>query len=131
MSRGRTLQHEGIVMPIRAPRICGCGHHVPSGTQCECQRRREAERKARHDRNRPSARERGYDTKWQKVRSVFLKANPRCGRCGAPSTVVDHIMPHRGNMRLFWSRANWQALCGTCHSGWKQSAEHRQAVCDD
>jgi 5-methylcytosine-specific restriction protein A len=29
---------------------------------------------------------------------------------------VDHIIPHGGDMRLFWNRGNWAALCQSCHS---------------
>jgi 5-methylcytosine-specific restriction protein A len=25
--------------------------------------------------------------------------------------VVDHIVPHRGDKKLFWDSSNWQALC--------------------
>ena len=28
---------------------------------------------------------------------------------------LDHIIPHRGDRRLFWDRNNWQALCKSCH----------------
>jgi 5-methylcytosine-specific restriction protein A len=31
------------------------------------------------------------------------------------ATVVDHIIPHRGDEKLFWDRDNWQALCKSCH----------------
>ena len=33
-----------------------------------------------------------------------------------PATEIDHIIPHRGNDRLFWDQSNWQALCKRCHS---------------
>ena len=33
-----------------------------------------------------------------------------------PATVVDHIIPHRGDMKLFWDESNWQALCESCHN---------------
>jgi 5-methylcytosine-specific restriction protein A len=32
-----------------------------------------------------------------------------------PSTVIDHITPHRGDVELFWDMANWQAICKRCH----------------
>lgn len=32
------------------------------------------------------------------------------------ATVVDHIIPHRGNMELFWRRENWQPLCEKHHN---------------
>ena len=33
-----------------------------------------------------------------------------------PATDVDHIVPHRGDMSLFWDVNNWQALCHECHA---------------
>ena len=39
------------------------------------------------------------------------------------ATLVDHIEPHRGDMTVFWDRANWQPLCTTCHSSVKQREE--------
>ena len=108
-------------MPIRPPRVCGCGRVVASGATCPCRKTRKADA----DRRRPGARERGYDSTWDKARAEFLKAQPICRRCGAPATVVDHITPHRGDKKLFWSRSNWQPLCRSCHSSWKQSQEKK------
>lgn len=31
-------------------------------------------------------------------------------------TVVDHIVPHRGDQKLFWDRGNWQPLCEHHHN---------------
>ncbi len=40
------------------------------------------------------------------------------------ATVVDHIVPHRGDNALFWDSANnWQSLCGPCHDRHKQRLE--------
>lgn len=34
-----------------------------------------------------------------------------------PATIVDHIVPHRGDTKLFWNtEGNWQSLCASCHS---------------
>jgi 5-methylcytosine-specific restriction endonuclease McrA len=41
----------------------------------------------------------------------------------APATVVDHVAPHKGDQRLFWDTANWQALCKPCHDRHKQRQE--------
>jgi 5-methylcytosine-specific restriction enzyme A len=46
--------------------------------------------------------------------------HPLCVQCeteGATTlaTVVDHKVPHRGDMKLFWNMANWQAMCKTHH----------------
>ena len=113
-------------MPMRPPRICGCGARVPAGTLCACQEQATRERKARAEANRPTARERGYTTKWQAARAVYLKQFPTCVRCKAPATVVDHIQKHGRDFSkggLFWNRQNWQPLCALCHNGAKQSEE--------
>ncbi len=114
-------------MAYAAPRICPCGRIVAYGAKCTCQIRRDKERKARFDESRPSASARGYDHRWAIYRESFLKKFPRCVRCGAPSTVVDHIRAHKGDQKLFWDKLNHQALCDGCHNGWKQSQEKRNA----
>jgi 5-methylcytosine-specific restriction endonuclease McrA len=65
--------------------------------------------------------ERGYGGKWQRYRLKFLEANVLCVMCQklgkvTAATVVDHIVDHRGDQRLFWQRENHQALCKPCHS---------------
>lgn len=112
-------------MPSRAPRLCTCGRIVQPGQRCEHVIVADRERKARFDQKRAPARERGYTTKWQREREAYLQANPTCRRdgCGKPATVVDHVIPHRGDLKLFWRRSNWQPLCRSCHAGWKQRAE--------
>ena len=69
---------------------------------------------------RATAGERGYDGKWRLRRAAYLRAHPLCVVCTragrlTPATVVDHIKPHRGDERLMWDEANWQALCKKCH----------------
>lgn len=71
------------------------------------------------DRRRGTANSRGYTYKWQKASKAFL-AEPEnafcaCG-CGALSQLVDHIVPHRGDMDLFWDRSNWQGMTTACHN---------------
>ncbi len=72
------------------------------------------------EKDRKSARERGYDTRWDKARKGYLIKHPLCVECVkegryTPATVVDHIKPHRGNKQLFWDRDNWQSLCKQHH----------------
>lgn len=111
---------------MKPPFLCTCGNIVPAGQRCQCQIVRDRARKARHDQRRPSAARRGYDAEWRKARAEFLALFPYCRRCGAPATTVDHIKPHRGDDRLFWDRSNWQSLCTTHHSSWKQRQERQQ-----
>jgi 5-methylcytosine-specific restriction endonuclease McrA len=42
-----------------------------------------------------------------------------------PSTVCDHIEPHKGDTGLFYNTDNLQCLCKRCHDGLKQSIEKR------
>lgn len=105
----------------RAPRICGCGLKIAGGEPCPCQVRQAKARKEAADAKRPSARERGYGTKWEAARLEFLKVHTTC-KCGAPATVVDHLTPHKGDFRVFWDRKNWGAKCASCHN--RKTARH-------
>jgi len=85
------------------------------------------EHKPLYQRESPS--ERGYNSKWNKARKIYLKAHPFCVRCKekgkfTKATVVDHIIPHRGDSSLFWDRSNWQSLCKSCHDS-KTATEDR------
>ncbi|WP_185982832.1 HNH endonuclease [Aureimonas mangrovi] len=103
-------------MPVRSPM------HRPVGA------RTKRERDRQHDDRRGSSASRGYGSKWQKARAQFLAEHPLCCRCQdagtvEPAAVVDHIVPHRGDPALFWSRSNWQALCKPHHDREKQREE--------
>ena len=78
-----------------------------------------AEHKQLHP-DRPSRESRGYNNKWRKVRAAYLRKHPLCVKCMADgkfvaATVVDHVIPHRGDAALMWDESNWQALCKHCH----------------
>ncbi|GLQ31653.1 HNH endonuclease [Litoribrevibacter albus] len=108
-------------MPNAAKKPCskfGCKEVVERG-QRFC-----SDHKALHqetiDKQRGTAAQRGYGSRWQKARLGFLRNNPLCLHCHAEgltisATVVDHIIPHKGDMALFWDRANWQPLCKRHH----------------
>ncbi|MBX9759363.1 MAG: HNH endonuclease [Beijerinckiaceae bacterium] len=115
-------------MPVKAPRICGCGFRIASGNRCPCEERQASARKAAFDRTRPSARERGYTSEWEKESKAFLQVNPTCRRCGQPAKLVDHIQAHKGSPGLFWNRSNWQPMCTPCHSRAKQAEEKRNTA---
>ena len=73
---------------------------------------------------------------WRAARTAFLKERPFCAYCGKPlrgrDAIVDHIIPHKGDERLFWDESNWQPLCKRCHDAHKQRQEHGGLVggCD-
>ncbi len=82
------------------------------------------------DERRGSAHQRGYGDRWRKGRLGYLAKHPLCvahlaGGKTEAATVVDHIVPHGGDMLLFWDSANWQALCKFCHDGIKKHLEHK------
>lgn len=67
-----------------------------------------------------SASSRGYGSRWQKASKAYLQSHPLCAVCMkngryTRATVVDHILPHRGDHKLFWDQSNWQSLCKPCH----------------
>jgi 5-methylcytosine-specific restriction endonuclease McrA len=76
-----------------------------------------------------TASQRGYTSRWTKARATYLASNPLCVMCQedgrvTAATVVDHIVPHRGDQALFWdSKNNWQALCKKHHDSYKQKLE--------
>ncbi len=88
---------------------------------------------------RQSAHQRGYTARWAKASKAFRIRYPLCGmrpfgvvpfmsQCWdegrtTAATQTDHVRPHRGDRRLFWDEANWQALCRACgarksQAGW-------------
>ena len=44
------------------------------------------------------------------------------------ATVVDHIVPHKGDEARFHDLNNLQSLCATCHNSVKQRIELGQEV---
>lgn len=72
------------------------------------------------DDRRESSSKRGYGYRWQKAREGYLRHHPLCAeheRRGefVQATIVDHIIPHKGDKELFWDSSNWQPLCKQCH----------------
>jgi len=83
------------------------------------------------ERARGSQRARGYSRRWERRAAHFKALYPLCGMrpdgrppvmstCydegrTTPAYQVDHVVPHRGNLELFWDEiGNWQSLCATC-----------------
>lgn len=59
---------------------------------------------------------------------ILDAADYRCRFCADQgftrlATVVDHITPHKGDLKLFWDETNLQALCAPCHNGAKAQIE--------
>ena len=72
---------------------------------------------AQQDANRGSAAERGYDSRWRKIRAQVLREEPLCRECKRNGRItaavdVDHIDGNVENTE----RSNLQPLCHSCHS---------------
>ena len=70
------------------------------------------------EQRRGTATERGYDARWQEIRSVVLREEPFCRLCLAAgkrtaSEHVDHVRPLRAGGTH--ARDNLRALCAICH----------------
>lgn len=101
--------------PCRFP---GCPAVLRKSGYCE---KHEKKVKRDLDKNRPSSSQRGYGARWQRYRKWFLARHPFCADCEergemTEATVVDHVIPHRGDRKLFWDKTNHRALCATCHN---------------
>lgn len=77
-----------------------------------------------------SAHERGYGYQWQKARNLYLQSNPLCVYCKEDgrveeATVVNHVIPHKGDQSLFWDQSNWAAICALHHDSTVSREESR------
>jgi len=107
-------------MPRRLPTPCrqpGCPALVEGGGYCDKHKKNDSQRRDQH---RGSSTQRGYGYRWQKSSKGWLRVHPLCAECErqgrvAAATVVDHIVPHRGDMQLFWDPNNWESLCKPHH----------------
>jgi 5-methylcytosine-specific restriction protein A len=110
--------------PLKPCKHTGCAN-LTAYVFCE-------EHQSLHTNHRSNATERGYDSRWRKARNIFLKAHPLCTEClkqgkVTQATVVDHVVPHRGDKVLFWDECNWQSLCKSCHDKKTMTEDRHQA----
>lgn len=104
---------------IRAPKPCSgsptCPNEVEPGTS-RCKDHQRARRRA-SDRRRPSARARGYDSRWERKRRSYLRTHPLCEcGCGRPADDVHHLDGLGPTGPRGFEDSNLQALFHDCHS---------------
>jgi 5-methylcytosine-specific restriction protein A len=106
--------------PMRPCRWTGCPHLTlhPSGY---CEQHLKQERR-RYDDQRGTANQRGYTYRWRQASALFIAGHPLCSYCQekdppviTAAVLVDHFVPHRGDMELFWDETNWRSCCDECH----------------
>jgi 5-methylcytosine-specific restriction protein A len=115
------------MVPCRHP---GCPNLVPAGQKyCE-------EHKSLHPEENRSAAARGYNSRWRRESKKFLQLHPLCQEClkkgiATPATVVDHIVPHRGDPKLFWDRATGRRSARSATTGRREiRMRHRRITTD-
>jgi len=110
-------------MPIAPRRPClqpGCGA-LGNTPYCEKHTIQKKEEVRIKDRYRGSAASRGYTHEWNKFSKRYREQNPLCVMCEKEGKLVlaqcvDHIIPHKGDQKLFWDLNNLQSLCHSHHS---------------
>jgi 5-methylcytosine-specific restriction protein A len=119
-------------MPTAPSRPCrepGCGAFAIPGSKHGRCRAHTTDTYRRIERRRGTAKARGYDADWRRVRNAVLHDHPFCVVCKDANVVqlaqeVDHVVPlAHGGARL--DRANLQPLCRDCHQS-KTSGENAQ-----
>jgi len=102
----------------RARRFCahpGCTIRVPKG---RCREHARA-----YDRQRGTAAERLYTSRWQRISKRWLSkpGHQLCVYCQEKGRItaaecIDHEPPHRGDPVLFWDQSTWRPACISCNS---------------
>ena len=109
-------------MPIKPRHICffsGC-NELTAETYCSKHMKAKLDQRKQYDKNRPEYHKLYKSARWQNLRKQVLLINPLCVECKnanrfIPATIVDHVVPHKGDEKLFWIYSNLQPLCKSCH----------------
>lgn len=105
-------------------------HTNRSGYCDECMARYRASHPDAED--RPTAPERGYDSRWRRFAKAYLKDHPVCAMCGAPATCVDHrdmpadVMLDVYGGRFDYDESHYQALCTACNNFKGRTVDRRR-----
>ena len=123
-------------MPRRPGTPClhpGCPAIVPPGQKGRCEAHRKSYARG-IDRDRGTATDRGYDTRWARFRRTYLNEHPLCG-CGClrPAVEIHHLQPVSGpDDPRFYDEKNMVGLTKVCHSRETMrmlNLERRKALC--
>jgi 5-methylcytosine-specific restriction protein A len=85
-----------------------------------------AKRRSELDRRKLNPSYEWYGTsQWKGMSAHQLVRHPICNRCKRePATVANHVVPHRGDWKLFW-HGELESVCKRCHDSIIQSEERR------
>lgn len=103
-------------MPTRASRPCSfprCPDFAVQDGRCRSHARQQREA---YDAQRGTAKERGYDATWRRVRRLYLRSHPNCERCMEEKRMVTaDLVHHRDRNPRNNDPANLEALCYRHH----------------
>jgi 5-methylcytosine-specific restriction protein A len=76
--------------------------------------------KPQYQRGRSREYQRLYNYKWSRYSKKRLAKHPLCVYClekgiTTPATCTDHIIPHKGDIKLFWDTKNHASSCKQCN----------------
>lgn len=105
-------------MKVKICKKSGCGRTCEPGKEyCYLHSDLEGKRIIFNKRTKSNEWHYLYSTaRWKRMSKDFLQKYPKCFVCGAKATIADHIVPHRGNLELFFNEDNLQPMCWSCHS---------------
>lgn len=85
------------------------------------QKVRRDEQRRDYDRGKDPEIKRWYNSaRWKRLRLAQLKSKPLCTECEGgdrvtQASVVDHIIPHKGDEQVFFDASNLQSMCKPHH----------------
>ncbi len=105
-------------MPIRPPRPCnksGCVELITGKDHLCSIHKKQAS--INYELTRETATQRGYDTRWRKIRKLKLSRNPMCMCEDCNGTyLVANLVHHRDNNPKNNNRQNLQSMNDVCHN---------------
>ena len=109
----------------------GCPELIESGAYCAVHKQTTTRQYNQYARD-PAIQGLYNSTRWKHERKRFLDAHPlcECEECKAndrttAATMVDHKIPHNGDIKLFWNKSNWQAMSLPCHNIKTKKEQHK------
>lgn len=118
------MREEFNLLPFKPCRHAGCTELVRGGGYCAKHQStsRSVRRSILGDRKVSATWHYLYHTyRWREMRVAQLTAHPFCRACAEVgirrrAEDVDHIVPHKGDKKIFFDAGNLQSLCHSCHS---------------
>ena len=101
--------------PLRPCNHTGCSQLVTSG-YCEAHSKQVQKR---YDKQRGTAAERGYDSRWQRFREIYMRGHPLCAMCEDKGYIVKADLIHhktpldQGGEK--YADDNLMSVCSSCH----------------